>query len=291
MNVNTTASDVHQELREPAGGGIGWVGFFFAAKNAHDPAATHAHFHPDTCTFADATLGMVLSTSSEVRGLWDQMLPTLPPAARSYPTRVIGTSQSAVAFITNTPEMFGSEIRSVAVVDRQDGKVVRWVDYWNGRAMGTSRVAELRGPAEHYPVSLGESDVQRTTTGPIDGIANTLAAALTSGDVDAAASLFAPDALLEDQTLHLAFHGRIAVERFLGRAMEDLPWAIGTRVRHITGAHHAGAYEWAGADRVPGGVIVLELDGESRIAALTSVWDGSRITDDELADMVSLSVP
>jgi hypothetical protein len=56
------------------------------------------------------------------------------PSGLSYPTRISGDMHSAVVAFTDTPELFGGEIRILAAIDFKDGKVVRWIDYWDGRS-------------------------------------------------------------------------------------------------------------------------------------------------------------
>src|SRR3984957_2754694 len=43
-------------------------------------------------------------------------------------------THSALVAFTDTPELFGAEIRILAAIDFKDGKVVRWIDYWDGRS-------------------------------------------------------------------------------------------------------------------------------------------------------------
>jgi hypothetical protein len=60
-------------------------------------------------------------------------MPTWPNSAHSYSTRIIGDKRSAIVMFTDSPELFGHEIRVVAPVDLSNGLVVREVDYWDGR--------------------------------------------------------------------------------------------------------------------------------------------------------------
>jgi ketosteroid isomerase-like protein len=216
---------------QEAAGGV--VAGFLRAKNAHDPQATHAYFHGDRCAFTDATLGMQFVGNTAVRTLWDQLLPPLPAGAHSRATRIVGGPSSSIVFVTNSPEMFGSEIRSVAAVDIEDDRVVRWVDYWDGRTMGAGRIDELRAPIGTFPTSFGEDLVVPRAQSAVDNAAHRLAEALSGGDSGAAASMMAPDAFLEDVTLRIALRGSAAIERFLDRALPDLPWGTGACPRHV----------------------------------------------------------
>lgn len=87
---------------------------FFTAKSRHQVEATHAHFHPDQTFYADATLGWVWPTNADLRGVWEQYMPQWPAQALSYPTRILGDTDSALVLMTDTPELFGGEIRAAA---------------------------------------------------------------------------------------------------------------------------------------------------------------------------------
>jgi hypothetical protein len=96
---------------------------FFTAKTSKDIEATHAHFHPGKTVYFDATLGWALPSNAGVRNMWEQYRPQWPAGAKSYPTQILGDMTSAVVFVTDTPELFGGEIRTISVVDLEDGTV------------------------------------------------------------------------------------------------------------------------------------------------------------------------
>ena len=127
---------------------------FFTAKTSRDIEATHAHFHPGKTVYVDATLGWALRSNAEVRTMWEQYMPGWPAGARSYPTRILGDLTSAVVFVTDTPELFGGEIRTISIADLEDGKIIRLVDYWDGRGFGAKLAAPLRVPAGTRPARL-----------------------------------------------------------------------------------------------------------------------------------------
>jgi hypothetical protein len=152
-------------------------------------AATHAHFHPGKTVYFDATLGWALPTNADVRNMWEQYMPQWPAGAKSYPTQILGDMTSAVVFVTDTPELFGGEIRTISIVDLQDGKIVRVVDYWDGRGFGAELAGSLRVPADSYPHDLGASTVT-SRPGPVATAARQLTAAFAAGDTDRAGELF-----------------------------------------------------------------------------------------------------
>jgi hypothetical protein len=49
-------------------------------------------------------------------------MPKWPPTGLSYPTRISGDFHSALIALTDTPQLFGGEIRILAAVDFKDGK-------------------------------------------------------------------------------------------------------------------------------------------------------------------------
>ena len=52
-------------------------------------------------------------------------MPGWAPPARSYATRILAGDTSALVQMTDTPELFGGELRILAAIDVADGKIVR----------------------------------------------------------------------------------------------------------------------------------------------------------------------
>jgi ketosteroid isomerase-like protein len=251
---------------------------FFTAKTSRDIEATHAHFHPAKTAYFDATLGWALAANGDVRKMWEQYMPGWPAGAKSYPTQILGDMTSAVMFVTDTPELFGGEIRTISIADLEDGKIVRLVDYWDGRGFGADLAASLRVPADAYPHDLGASTVT-SRPGPIATAAADLTAALGAGDADRAGELFSYDAVFEDMALRTQLRGRAAIARYLRRALPGLPYARAS-VRHVAGAGHGGGYEWrADGQPVAAGAAALQLSQDGKITKFTAVWDGSVLDD------------
>ena len=132
---------------------------FFTSKSRHDVDASMSHFSESTMTYSDATLGWTFYTHGALRDVWAQYMPKWPATGLSYPTRILGDERSALVVFTDTPELFGAEIRSFAAVDIKDGKIVRWVDYWDGRHFGTELAAKLRTPSDKFPTDFKEATV------------------------------------------------------------------------------------------------------------------------------------
>ena len=251
---------------------------FFTAKTSKDIEATHAHFHPTKTVYFDATLGWALLTNDDVRKMWKQYMPQWRAGAKSYPTQILGDMTSAVVFVTDTPELFGGEIRTISIADLEDGKIVRLVDYWDGRGFGAKLAGSLRVPAESYPTELGLSTVT-SRPGSIATAARELAAAFAAADTDRVGELFSYDAVFEDMALRTQLGGQTAIVRYLRRALPGLPYARAS-VRHVAGAGHGGGYEWhAEGHPVAVGAAALELGQDDKITKFTVVWDGSLLDD------------
>jgi len=267
---------------------------FFTAKSRHDVDATMNHFSKSTMTYLDATLGWSFYTHGALRDVYVQYMPKWPAAGLSYPTRILGDDRSALVAFTDTPELFGAEIRSLAAIDINDGKIVRWVDYWDGRHFGVELAAKLRTPADKFPTDFKGATDHGNASPKIRAAANKLHAALTANDAKAAAALFSSDAFYEDMTLRTQILGRQAIERYLGRALNKLPAGTGSSMLHVVGGDIGGGFEWQTAPAyqpmVRGGITAIALDPEGKVSRLTTVWDGAMLPMSEVNALMGLSI-
>ena len=262
---------------------------FFTAKTGKDVEATHAHFHPGKTVYFDATLGWALPSNADVRNMWEQYMPQWPAGAKSYPTQILGDMTSAVVFVTDTPELFGGEIRTISIADLEDGKMVRLVDYWDGRGFGAELAGSLRVPAESYPRDLGVRTVT-SRPGPVAAAARELTAAFAASDTDRAGELFSYDAVFEDMALRTQLRGQAAIVRYLRRALPALPYARAS-VRHVAGSGQGGGYEWrVDGQPVAVGAAALELGQDGKITKFTVVWDGSLLDDRAITTLAAAAV-
>lgn len=124
----------------------------------------------------------------------------------------------------------------------------------------------------------GKTSITTSPDCAISEVALGLSAALEKGNSSAAAELFTADAVLEDYTLRARSDGRLALGRYLDRAVESLPWGVNATVRHVVGSKGGGGYEWIGGERAAArnGIIAIDLNGEGIITWSTVVWDASR---------------
>lgn len=267
---------------------------FFTAKSRHDVDAAMSHFSTSRLTYADATLGWVFYTHGALREVWAEYMPKWPATGLSYPTRILGDERSALVAFTDTPELFGAEIRSLAAIDISDGKIVRWVDYWDGRHFGTERAVKLRKPSDKFPTDFKEATVPSKASPRIRAVANKLHAAFAANDATSAAALFSSDAVYEDMTLRTHILGRLAIGRYLRRALTTLPAGTGSTMRHVVGGDMGGGFEWQCAPAyrttVRGGITAIELDPEGKVSRLTTLWDGAMLPLDEVTALAALSI-
>jgi ketosteroid isomerase-like protein len=252
---------------------------YFAAKSAHDVKATMSFFSRDMIEYADGTLGWTFPSWSALEALFQQYMPAWPAAARSYSTEILGSDSGVIVRFTNTPEEFGHEIRGIAVVDIRHGKFVRWVDYWDGRHFGVDAAAQLRTPAASFPATFGEAQVGEYASGQASRVISAFATALANGDVATAAAGLTDDVVLTDLALHAEVIGHQSVSGYLTRAVSQLPYGVGSKVRHIVGGVPGGGYEWTNpTGPVPRGVSAVQLTEAGLISRITAMWDGSLVT-------------
>ncbi len=93
-------------------------------------------------------------------------------------------------------------------------------------------------------VSFGEEGVDTAASQRVQRVVASLTTAMATLDATAAAALFSADGVVEDLALRSQIRGRLAVERYFGRALAELPYGAEVRVRHILGSDEGGGYEW-----------------------------------------------
>jgi hypothetical protein len=263
---------------------------YFTAKTLRQVEDTHAHFSPEQTYYADATLGWEFPSNEALRQVWEQYMPRWGEAAKSYPVQILGDTSGAAVVMTDSPELFGGEIRGIAIVDLVGGKIARWVDYWDSRGFGTDAATPLRVPAGDFPHGLGTDTVQAHPAPVLSAAVEHLMPAIGSGDNGRLDELLAYDATLEDFALRTGIRGRAAVARYLQRSSGRLPYQ-GAVVRHVVGNEQGGGFEWTvEGGEVPRGVAALALDGDGRITSLSLCWDGALLDDSRIATLTALAV-
>lgn len=257
---------------------VALVTAIFRDKSSLDVDRFMAHFSQRILTYTDATAGAQFATWPALRAAFAQLMPTWPATSRSYPTKILGDTRSAMVFFTDSPELFGHELRIIAPIDFADNKIIREVDYWDGRHFGIAATQAIRTPPTQFVTEFGEGKVGEGSSATMRRVASALVNALSTGDTATAAALFTTDAAFDDLTLHTSIIGQSAIRGFLDRSRELLPYGLGTSIRHTVGSARGGGYEWMkkGA-KIDHGVVALELDNQERITHFTTVWDGSLV--------------
>lgn len=138
---------------------VRFLASYFEAKSGDDVDALMAHFLPESVTYVDATVGWAFRDWQTLYDKFAELLEAWPAEAVAYPTRIVGDFDSAVVFFTDSPEMFGHELRAAGTVDFRDGRIVRWVDTWDGRSLTVEATEGMRVPEDVYPGEFAEAEV------------------------------------------------------------------------------------------------------------------------------------
>jgi hypothetical protein len=264
---------------------------YFTAKSEHKPVATTDHFSEAHLTYIDAALGWPFYSKKGMTDLFEQYMPKWPPTGLSYPTRITGDMHSALVAFTDTPELFGGEIRILAAIDFKDGKIVRWIDYWDGRSFGAETAAKFRTPPDKFPTNFDYDVASEGASPKIKDVAQKLEAALSSGDAKAAAGLFTYDAAYLDRALRVRVLGRLAIAKYLSRVAATVPYGKGAKLVHVVGSDRGGGYEWVNdGSSVKRGIVSIELNDAGQIERLDTTWDNGVMSDTDLQALVLQSI-
>jgi ketosteroid isomerase-like protein len=262
---------------------------FFETKTAGDVAGTMAFLSPDLVSYIDATLGWQFDGYDALKGGFEQYMPTWSPPARSYATGVLFNETSALVRTTDTPELFGGELRILAAVDFAEGKIVRWVDYWDSSSFDDALYASLRTPGDGFPTDLKDGPVATQAAPELVAMATALQGAFGAADATAAGDLMHTDVLLEDMSLRTQVIGRIEATAYLGRILDAVPYGRSSRLRHVVGGSNGGGFEWTaglGAHSLAG-ITALELHAEGLITTITSVYDSRQLEPDRKTGLIA----
>ena len=264
---------------------------YFTAKSEHKPLPTTEHFSEAHLTYIDAALGWPFYSKKGMTELFEQFMPKWPPTGLSYPTRISGDMHSAVVAFTDTPELFGGEIRILAAIDFKDGKVVRWIDYWDGRSFGAETAAKMRTPPDKFPTNFDYEVASDGASAKIKDVSQELAGAFAAGDAAAAEALFSYDAVYLDRALRVRILGKQAIGKYLGRILTAAPYGKGSKLMHVVGSDQGGGFEWTNeASAVKRGIVAIDLDSAGQIVRLDTTWDNGMMTDTDLQALVVQSI-
>jgi hypothetical protein len=248
---------------------------FFTAKSEHDVPRVMSYFSQANTTYIDACLGIALTSWEEVNNEFTSIFPKLPATALSYPLRIVGDMRSAAVEFVDTPAFFGFEIRALSpVVFDSQGKIIRWVDYWDGR----SSLKPNTIPST-YPTDFRDSE--QNAGSAVVQAAEALQAAFAADDDAAAVALMSSDVVHEDMAAHTRVRGRLQAQRYYTRALGQLPFGPGAALVHAEGSRQGGGYEWSaapGAAPMRRGHTAIELDDTGKISRLTAIYDSSLLS-------------
>jgi hypothetical protein len=262
---------------------------FFTAKSEHDGAAMVSFFAPDPVLYIDAGLGMTWPSRAALLQVWTTgKFAVKNPAAISYPVRVVGDEHSAVIEMIDTPPLLGSEFRFLSSVTFDDkARMVRWIDYWDGRSSLVHLPIGTFGP---YPSDFHDNVVNASAT--IQQISQALQDRFSAGDAAGATQLFTPDAVFEDMALHTRVEGQLQIQRYLTRALGSVPYGPGASLAHVVGSDAGGGYEWKAAvvaSPLVRGNTALELDEDGKISRFTTIYDSFQLTTQAYLALVLLA--
>ena len=260
---------------------------FFTAKSRHDLAALMSYFSTANTTYIDASLGVSLSSWEAVKSTFGTAFASAPASAISYPLRIVGDTGSAAVELVDTPDFFvPQELRALSSVtfDSQ-GKITRWVDYWDGRSALIQNVI-----AQSYPADF--KDAEQNADPAAVRAAQRLQAAFAAGDAAAAVTLMSADVVHEDMAAHTRVRGQSQALRYYRRALGRLPYGPGAALVHAEGGSQGGGYEWSaapGADPMRRGHTCIELDQAGQISRLTAIYDSSLLSYAAYQSLVGLA--
>ena len=264
---------------------------YFTTKSEHKPVPTTDHFSEAHLTYIDAALGWPFYNKKGMTDIFEQYMPKWPPTGLSYPTRISGDTHSALVAFTDTPELFGGEIRILAAVDFKDGKVVRWIDYWDCRSFGAETAAKMRTPPDKFPTNFDYDVASEGASAKIKDVSQKLASAFAAGDAAAAAALFTNDAVYFDRALRVRILGKQAIGKYLARVLATTPYGKGSKLMHVVGSDQGGGFEWTNdGSSVKRGVVSIDLNSAGQIVRLDTTWDNGIMSDADLQALVLQSI-
>jgi len=248
---------------------------FFTAKSEHDIPALMSYFSTANATYIDACLGVPLYGWQAINSEFANFA-SLPANAISYPLTIVGNARSAAIEFVDSPAFFGQELRTLgSVTFDSNQKIIRWVDYWDGRSSLFPNTI-----SSTYPTDFKDSE--QNADPAVVQAATKLQAAFAAGDAAAAVALMSVDAVHEDMAAHTRVRGQIQAQRYYTRALGLLPFGPGAALVHVEGGSQGGGgYEWSAspaAAPMRRGHTCVELDATGKISRVIAIYDSSLLT-------------
>jgi limonene-1,2-epoxide hydrolase len=265
---------------------------FFATKSRHDSDATMEFISRDLSVYADVTLGWELNGYDALKEVWAKYMPTWGEG-RSYPTRILGEvnggSGSVMLEFTDTPELFGADMRVLGTVDVVDGKITRWADYWDSATYDGKRFEKLKQTPVDPPPALRSKPA--VTSARIRDVASKFVEMVSSGNTAGAATLFSYDGVFEDRSLNTTIAGTPAINRYLARANPKSPFGRGVKLGHVVGGNAGGGFEWVSpSSPVKTGAASLSINTEGKITRVSIIYDSRNLSATNRSDLAALAL-
>jgi ketosteroid isomerase-like protein len=286
MTAATTSSDRVDRLPTDAAGFRRWAEAYFGAKSRHDLEALVGLFDPGI-GYEDAVLCRRTTGADRMRATYAAIFASAAGAADpagSTLTWVAGSDRGGAVQFVNDAGLFGAPMRVVAVIELDHGRVARQRDYWDGRALPASALADLRAsyPAHLRPAGLA-AEQRSPRSQALAGAARAFRAALEARS--GIAPLLTGDAVFEDPARGVLVRTGDAVAAHLAHWSAALPYGHGATETNIVGGTGGGAWEWIPsppfAQTVGAGATAVRLAPDGRIAELIVGWDTSRLSSRE----------
>jgi hypothetical protein len=249
---------------------------FYTAKSEHNAAKLMSYFSKTNAYYIDCSSGGSWPSWDALNDFFTPYFASgLPADAISYPLRIVGDACSAMVEFEDAPAFFGHELRILGSVtfDSQH-KIIRWMDYWDGRSSLTKNAITAKYPTDFH-------DGEQHAGPEVIRVAKALAAAFATGDAAAATALTSFDVVHEDMAAHTRVRGQLQVQRYYTRALGQLPYGKGASLVHVEGGSQGGGYEWSAAP-IAGpmrrGHTCIELDKTGKISRLTAIYDSSLLS-------------
>ncbi len=267
---------------------------FFATKSRLDCDATMEFISRDLSVYVDVTLGWELNGYDALKAVWAKYMPTWGEG-KSYPTRILGEvtngTGGVVLEFTDTPELFGGDLRVLAAVEVVDGKITRWADCWDSARYDGKLYKTLKVPAIEPPLALRIKPAASHATARICDVSSRLVETLSRGDTEGAAALFSYDGVLEDLCLNMKIVGLPAIARYLARASHKSPYGRGVQLGHVVGGDIGGGFEWATtSSEIRTGVASLAFNAEGKITRANMVYDSRDLSAASRNELAALTL-
>ncbi len=246
----------------------------------------------DLSVYVDATLGWELNGYDALKEVWAQHMPTWGEG-RSYPTRILGEvnggTGSVMLEFTDTPELFGGDMRVLGAVDVVDGKITRWADYWDSAAYDGKRFEKIKRTPVDPPLALRSKPA--ATSARIRDVASKFVEMVSGGNTEGAATLFSYDGVFEDLSLNMRIVGLPAINRYLARVNHKSPFGSGVKLGHVVGGDAGGGFEWASSSSpVRTGAVSLSINTEGKITRASIVYDSRNLSATSRSELAALTL-